>query len=191
MIKLSKTLYDEAKTLGTARHDSNRAAGVPLDFNGDNDPYEMDIEGVAGEMAFAQHVDADESEWEKIRTIKPTSALKGEDYGDCDWNGYSWDIKTTPYNSGHVLVMTSKLMSDKIDGYVLMVGSKGEYECRGCISHARVLKGIREGRYRMKSRNTYWVMQSDLMPLPSKPKPAGFDDYTKDQITKLRKHYDR
>jgi hypothetical protein len=136
-------------------------------------------------------VDADESEWEKIRTIKPTSALKGEDYGDCDWNGYAWDIKTTPYNSGHVLVMTSKLMSDKIDGYVLMVGSKGTYECRGCISHARVLKGIREGRYRMKSRNTYWVMQSDLMPLPSKPKPAGFDDYTKDQIAKLRKHYDR
>jgi hypothetical protein len=43
----------------------------------------------------------------------------------------------------------------------------------------------------MKSRNTYWVMQADLMPLPSKPKPAGFDDYTKDQIAKLRKHYDR
>jgi hypothetical protein len=82
-------------------------------------------------------------------------------------------------------------MSDKIDGYVLMVGSNGEYECRGCISHGRVLKGIREGRYRMKSRNTYWVMQADLMPLPSKPKPAGFDDYTKDQIAKLRKHYDR
>ena len=168
MITLSKTLYEEAKQLGIARHESNRSANVPLDIISDDCPYYVDQEGVSGEMAFALLTDADESEWDKIRTIKPTSAVKGEDYGDCDYMGMRFDIKTTAYRSGHLLVMTTKLHSTTIDAYALMTGERGSYALAGCISHGRVLQCIMEGVAPMKSRSTYWIKQSSLRPLPIK-----------------------
>jgi len=186
-IKLSAELFSEAKEIGKARHDSNREAGVMLDVRSDHyDGYKVDAEGVAGEMAFAQLIDAPESEWDKIRHIRPTSAVKGEDFGDCDYRGYRFDVKTTPYQGGHVLVTTSKLLSTNIDGYVLMCGEEGEYRFAGCISHGRVVKGIMDGRYRMKSRDTYWVAQSDLRPLPPRDCSEDFRAWNKKQVDAYR-----
>ena len=186
-VKLSKELLDEAYELGMARHNNNRDNGVPItEVDGDKSMYLADKEGVAGEMAFAQLVDAEESEWDKIRKVECISAARGEDDGDCTHNGFRWDVKTTEWQNGHVLVTTTKLMGDKIDGYVLMTGERGRYVFRGCISHARVLKGIREGKYRMKSRNTYWVHQSELRPLPPYERSDKFDAFTAGEVAKFK-----
>lgn len=187
-VKLSKDLLAEAYELGMARHNNNRDNGVPLtDVDGEKDMFLADKEGVAGEFAFAQLVDAEESEWEKIRKIECVSAARGEDEGDCTHRGFRWDVKTTEWQNGHVLVMTTKLSGDRIDGYVLMTGEKGRYVFRGCISHARVLRGIRTGKYRMKSRNTYWIHQSELRPLPPYDRTEKFDEYTATEIAAYKK----
>lgn len=182
MITLSKTLYDEAKSIGKQRHESNRKADVPMDMLADVCPYHIDAEGVAGEMAFAQHVGADESEWKKIRLVRNISAASGEDFGDCDYMGMRFDVKTTPYKAGHLLVMTTKLTGTNIDGYSLMIGEHGSYTFAGCISHGRVLQCIMNGSAAMKSRNTYWVKQSVLRPLPTKLNIEALREFNLEQI---------
>lgn len=187
-IELSDELLAEAYELGLARHQNNRDNGVPItEVDGDKDMYLADQEGVAGEFAFAQMIDADESDWEQIRKVECVSAARGEDQGDCTYNGFRWDVKTTKWHSGHALIMSTKLLTDKIDGYVLVTGEAGNYVFRGCISHARVLRGIRQGTIKIGSLNTYWVKQSELRPLPTYQRTDKFDDYTASEIAAFKK----
>jgi hypothetical protein len=157
VIQLTPALYDDACELGRARYENNRQHGVlKIEIDG-VDPIRGDTEGVAGELAFAQLVGADDTE---IRRIGVTSA--DTDQGDVTYKGRNIDVKTTKYESGHLLVYAHKLENAQIDGYALMTGYKGRYTFRGYISKQRIIQGVNEGRFTMQSRNTYWIDQDAL-----------------------------
>jgi len=130
------------------------------------DPIVSDSEGVAGEFAFAQMVNAGDDVWAEIKRIGVTSAAQGTDKGDVTFNGRCIDVKTTKYESGHLLVYAHKLDNAQIDGYALLTGYKGHYTYRGYISRLAIIKGVDTGRFTMQSRNTYWVDQGALEELP-------------------------
>ena len=165
-IELSPALLSEARELGRARYDNNRENGVLKREIAGVDPVQGDVEGIAGEMAFAQMVNAGDDVWAEIRRIGVTSSTSGTDTGDVTVNGFNIDVKTTKYDGGHLLVYAHKLKNTSVDGYALMTGWGGSYIFRGCISRQAVIEGVEAGRFTMQSRDTYWVSQAALTDLP-------------------------
>lgn len=159
VIQLTDEQYQDAIALGKARYTNNREHGVLKTHIHGVDPVQADVEGVAGEIAFAQLVNADTSE---IKRIGVTSSEQGTDAGDVIHAGLCIDVKTTKYEGGHLLVYAHKLDNPNIDGYVLMTGYRGRYTCRGYISKEAIKVGIETDRFKMQSRNTYWINQNDL-----------------------------
>ena len=176
IIQLSDDLYNEAVTLGRARYDNNRQHGVlKVDIEG-VDPVQGDTEGVAGEMAFAQLINAGDDVWAEIRRIGVTSSAAGTDKGDATFQGRNIDVKTTRYDGGHLLVYAHKLKNTLVDGYALMTGYKGQYTFRGYISCEAITEGVEAGRFTMQSRDTYWVHQDALTDLPTRHADLHLDD---------------
>lgn len=160
VIQLTPDLYNDACVIGRARYENNRQHGVlKIHINGVN-PIKGDVEGVAGELAFAQLVNADTTE---IRRIGVTCSTN--DTGDVLFNGHNIDVKTTRYDDGHLLVYAHKLKNEIIDGYVLMTGANGHYIFRGYISREDIIKGVDAGHFTMQSRSTYWIPQNALQDL--------------------------
>ncbi len=176
VIQLAPDLYDEACELGRARYENNRQHGVLKNDIKGVDPVHGDSEGVAGELAFAQLVDADPAQWAEIRRIGVTSAAQGTDKGDVTFQGRCIDVKTTTYDSGHLLVYAHKLDNAQIDGYALLTGHKGRYTFRGYISRLDIIDGVEAGRFTMQSRNTYWIDQDALHDLPERHAELALDD---------------
>lgn len=186
-ITLSDALVKEGYALGKARHDSNRQAGNPiLHCDGNMSIILADQEGVCGELAFAQLVDAPSDQWAAIREIRCRSAMQGTDDGDCRYKGFAWDVKTTKYAKGHVLITENKLLNPNVDGYVLITGKEGNYTFEGCISHARVLDGIRTGLFDKQSHRTYWVNAHYLSELPEEECTDEFHNMTLDAIERFK-----
>lgn len=169
VIKLSKTLLDEAYELGRARYENNRQNGVLRNDISGVDPVISDCEGVAGELAFAQMVDADTTETKRIGL---TSSEQGTDTGDVHFNGLNIDVKTTKYASGHLLVYKHKLDNTNVDGYALITGWHGQYVFRGYISK----EAIKTGGFPTLSKNTLWVHQDALKDLPEMHADIQLDD---------------
>lgn len=155
VIKLPEDVLNEAYELGRARYENNRQNGVLRNDISKVDPVISDCEGVAGELAFAQMVDADTTE---IKRIGVTSSEQGTDTGDVHFNGLNIDVKTTKYASGHLLVYKHKLDNPHVDGYALITGWRGQYVFRGYISK----EAIKTGDFPTQSKNTLWVHQDAL-----------------------------
>lgn len=162
VIQLSKSAVDEARLLGRARYENNRQHGVRFNHIDGVNPVSVDIEGVAGELAFAQMLDADT---EEIKRIGVTSCEQGTDHGDVVYQGLNIDVKTTRYEAGHLLIYEHKLKNAQVDAYALLTGWRGRYTFRGVISASAVIQGVNEGLFEMKSRDTYWINQEALQDL--------------------------
>jgi len=156
-MRLTEQDSADARVIGNARWDNNRTHGVPVQAVCSE---VLDVNGVAGELAFCRLIGADDSE---IRRIGVTSAALGTDLGDVEWNGYRIDVKTTHYANGHLLITENKLKNSAIDGYVLMTGGGRDFVYRGYISRDDVLAGT----FDQGSPNTYWIPQSALYDLPA------------------------
>lgn len=150
--------YREAQVLGKARYTNNREHGVSVSKAEGVPHVESDIEGVAGELAFASMVGAST---EEVMRIGVTEAAT--DRGDVFFNNQWIDVKTTVYHEGHLLVGAAKLALS-IDGYALMTGKRGTYTFRGYISSAE----IRDQAASIPLRDgVYWIPQHKLRELPS------------------------
>lgn len=166
-ITLSNERFTEAYELGKQRYLSNRSNGVIDQHIGDADWYVMDGEGVCGEFAFAQMINAPQDQWERIREVGTRSACQQSDQGDCSYMGYNFDVKTTKYTNGHLILFQSKLQNLE-EGYALFTGFGGEYIFRGAISRERILRD--QHLYLKHHTNSIWIHQRFLRELPSQPK---------------------
>lgn len=160
---LSEELVKEAYEVGRQRHLSNRKNGVHNLQVARVNPYVIDGEGVCGEFAFAQMVNAPKLEWDRIKEISPRSAEK--DLGDVAYNHIQFDVKATKYATGHLIVSRGKI-EYLAQAYALFTGFYGEYLFRGVISRERILKNINNIR-KDKGTGALWIPQSMLSDLPS------------------------
>lgn len=161
-VTLADKLIAEAYDIGKQRHLLARKNGVYDNQQSGSSWYLVDGEGVCGEMAFAQMINAPEPEWERIRTLQNLSAENGTDLGDCKYRGLNVDVKTTKYSSGHLIITASKL-NNLADAYVLMTGFNGQYIFRGAISKQRIKDGI--SKFALQGNGSVWIHQDHLKSL--------------------------
>lgn len=121
-VKLNNSEQKLAKYIAKCRYDINREQGIVDAKKGDQSNEFVDLEGIAGEIAFC-----------KIHNLYPDLEVKvtnqDTDIGDCIYNGYQVDVKTTSYNTGKLICALWK--NNEIDLYALMVGTFPNYEFRG------------------------------------------------------------
>lgn len=100
-----------AEYLAKVRYASNRAAGVVDTKIGYQDTVYTDLNGMGGELAFC-----------KLRGIYPDTSTEPRSGGyDCiDQFGSTFDIKTTKYPNGRLLVDPKKVNAN-VQYYVLIL----------------------------------------------------------------------
>lgn len=127
-IILSKSEQAMAKVLAHWRNGAARGKGIPNERIGDQDDEITDLNGVGGEMAFC-----------KAANVYPDFTIVGKGEltpaADCHMFGGTWDIKTTAYPNGKLLLRPSKVEKKRTcDYYALVVGEMPEYRIAGWVS---------------------------------------------------------
>ena len=119
-----------AKYIAKRRYEINREKGTVDAKKGEQSNEFVDLEGIAGEIAFC-----------KIYNLYPDLEVKvttqKTDKGDCIYKGHKIDVKTTSYKTGKLICALWK--NNEVDLYALMVGAFPSYEFRG-FSYASELK---------------------------------------------------
>ncbi len=146
------------KTVAKARFESNREAGTaetcyiyPREHR-----YQQDIDGFGGELAFCKLFNVYPDTSTHVRTTKT-------DVGDCVWNGFSIDVKTTTYPEGMLLANYGKQVTT-VDYYALMTGVFPNYFYRGVIEADELLKKERLANLG-HPKPAYCVIQEELKEL--------------------------
>jgi len=126
------------------------------------DPHTVDLEGIAGELAFCRlfnvypDIDTDRNPPHPLydATIPPPP-------------GYRIDVKTTKYENGKLLVDARKgSKTDGVDFYVLMTGSfPGPYTYRGMIAKEHIIQPHKLGL--LCGYKSYIAEQSELIESPA------------------------
>jgi len=125
------------------------------------DPHTVDLEGIAGELAFCRlfnvypDIDTDREPPHPLydAVIPPPP-------------GFRIDVKTTKYETGKLLVDARKgSKTDSVDFYVLMTGSfPGPYTYRGMIARETIIAPHRIEI--IKGYRSYVAIQSELVANP-------------------------
>lgn len=140
-----------ARVIASMRSGLNRVNGTPDAKKCGKDGYEVDLEGVAGEMAFA-----------KLKNLCPDlGALPrsgGHDFLTQD--GKTLDVKTTSLDEGNLLVSESKAAAPS-DFYVLMTGQFPNYRYVGWASSKKVFR--EENLVDLGYGSCFRVMREDLV----------------------------
>ena len=131
-MKITLTEHEQkiAQFLAKERYNVNRQNNVHDAKKGGQSNEFVDLEGIAGEIAFC-----------KLFNLYPDLEIKvttqETDDGDCILNGHKVDVKTTSYETGRLICATWK--NDDVDVYALMVGTFPTYTFRG-MTNASYLK---------------------------------------------------
>ena len=140
-----------AQTLAVMRNAANRGHGVKDQQMGDQDPIEIDRDGILAEMAFGKAFNL----WPDL-SITPR-------HGGADLvgkGGKRIDVKATRYKSGRLLIHAGKEQGD-VDVYVLAIVEKNAVRLVGYIdSHAAL---IDENLGDVGHGNTYVIEQDKLV----------------------------
>lgn len=119
-IKLTDSEIRICEWLAKNRYANNRQSSVTDRKIGPQSCDETDIEGICGEFAFC-----------KSMGIYPDMSVSVRKNGhDFLHNGKRLDIKTTKYQNGKLLAVSSKTVSD-VDSYVLVIGKRPSYLIAG------------------------------------------------------------
>lgn len=153
-IILDKSEQSVAKMLAHMRHGAARKTGKPNEKIGDQDDEFTDLNGIGGEMAFC-----------KAANVYPdfTIVENGEitPVSDCSLFGGTWDIKTTVYPNGKLLLRPSKVESKRTcDYYVLVVGKMPKYKIIGWASVGELARRV--NLIDLGHGSTYALEQVDL-----------------------------
>ena len=118
-----------AKFLGRARRSANRSAGTTDRKVSPADGELVDLEGIAGELAFC-----------KACNVWPDMTLDQRPTFDCTVGGFSVDVKATQYANGRLLVTMDKIEYPP-QYYALVTGVfPGPYTVRGVVAASAVFK---------------------------------------------------
>jgi hypothetical protein len=132
-IVLSESEQAMAKVLAHWRNGAARGRGVPNERVGDQGDDITDLNGVGGELAFC-----------RAANVYPDFTIIGEGeltpVADCHMFGGTWDIKTTVYTNGKLLLRPSKVEKKRTcDYYVLVTGKMPKYRIVGWASAAELI----------------------------------------------------
>tara|TARA_R110000751_G_scaffold71967_4_gene145985 strand:- start:21 stop:491 length:471 start_codon:yes stop_codon:yes gene_type:complete len=141
-----------AKHIAKRRYEINREKGTIDAKKGEQSNEFVDLEGIAGEIAFC-----------KIYNLYPDLEVKvttqKTDKGDCIYKGHKIDVKTTSYKTGKLICALWK--NNEVDLYALMVGAFPSYEFRG-FSYAAELKK-KENIINLGRGDLYALTQDELI----------------------------
>lgn len=151
-VTLTPTEQRLAQFLGKARRQVNRDTGTVDRKIAKTDGESVDLEGIAGELAFC-----------KACNVYPDLTLDARPTVDCRVYGIGVDVKTTVYENGRLLVMMDKY--DYPPQYYALVTGKfpGPYTVRGCVAATAVFRPDRI--VDLGYGPTYAVPQEQLTPL--------------------------
>jgi len=119
-----------ARYIAKERMTINRASNKKTSIIGSQSNEEVDLEGIAGEIAFCKIFNL-------YPDFKTNLVNQDSDEGDCVYKEFKVDVKTTTYKSGKLICGTWK--NDKVDYYALMTGTFPTYEFKG-FAKGSVLK---------------------------------------------------
>ncbi len=142
-----------AHTLAVMRNAANRGHGVKDQQMGDQDPIEIDRDGILAEMAFGKAFNL----WPDL-SITPR-------HGGADLvgkNGKRIDVKATRYKSGRLLIHAGKEQGD-VDVYVLAIVEKNTVRLVGYIDSSEALEESNLGD--VGHGKTYVIEQDRLVSL--------------------------
>ncbi len=138
-----------ASFIGEARHISNRNAGIVDNQVSNLNEFEMDINAIGAEIAFA-----------KLVNIYPDLEIHPQSLTwDCTLLGKKIDVKQTESLSNNLITKLNKKDSP-IDIYVLMCGKVPEFTFKGWTTKKKFINdnNIRNLGY----GDTYFLHQSEL-----------------------------
>lgn len=151
LVELDESERLLARVVAAMRTGLSRISGTPDSKRSNRDGFEIDLEGVGGELAFA-----------KMMNLFP-------DFGALPRSGgrdftsrkkQSIDVKTTDHPNGNLLVSTSKV-SDPCDLYVLMIGAFPSYEYVGYAPKETVF--MESNHVTLPHGKAYRVMREELV----------------------------
>jgi len=122
IIKLNEAEQKLALYLAKARYDENRLKGNPDPKLSLTSNKEIELDGVAGELAVC-----------RMFNVYPDTETKYDEYPKYDLlthKGSKVDVKTTQYKNGRLLATLNKKVCD-VDIYVLVIGSFPVYDVVG------------------------------------------------------------
>lgn len=117
-----------SKAIAKARYKNARDKNVTDKKIGDQSNWETDLEGIGSEIAAA-----------KAFNVYPDLEVGHIPTADLVIDGYTIDIKSTKYATGHLLATKTKL-DRQCDVYVLVVGTFPNYELKGWCSKSDLFK---------------------------------------------------
>jgi len=125
-IILTRTEQQLAQYVAKQRHIYNRENNIEDGKIGPQSEYITDLNGIGGELAFC-----------KLVNIYPDITTdQGQPAFDCKIANKKIDVKTTTWNTGHLLVKQD--VKSKCDFYVLMIGTFPHYRYAGWASAREV-----------------------------------------------------
>jgi hypothetical protein len=132
-IVLNESEQAMAKVLAHWRNGAARGRGIANERIGDQDDEITDLNGMGGELAFC-----------RAANVYPDFTIIGEGeltpVADCHMFGGTWDIKTTPYANGKLLLRPSKVKKGRTcDYYALVTGKMPRYRIIGWASAAELI----------------------------------------------------
>ena len=153
-VVLDEELENKIRDEGWERYRANRRQGIKNKKVGRQSNWFTDINGLGGEVAFAQYFGVDHS-W-------------AEDTGrgghDAVVDGVTVDVKTTDYRDGMLLGKYEKRHEPKADIYFMVTGELPVYRLRGWIEADELFRDCNL----LKLRDlTYALDQEALRPVPS------------------------
>lgn len=126
----------------------NNTRAVPNQRMDEREDYIIDLEGIAGEMA-----------WAKLSNTYPDFSISRRSGGrDSTYQGYGIDVKTTRYEMGSLLATLKKVHDHDIDIFVLMIGTLPDFEFGGWAYGEDLLK---EENIKDKGRGKGYVLHYD------------------------------
>lgn len=136
---------------------SSRKNGIRNCRISDRSDLEIELEGVASELAFEKlfNLFPDFS-------LDPKSSANGTDKGDCVWLGLTVDVKSTTHPNGR-LTARSWTKRGSVRVYALMVGEFPEYEFRGFMLAEDLLRKERLNYLPRSSSQCYIAEQRELL----------------------------
>jgi hypothetical protein len=151
-IHLNEAEQRLARFLASKRHAENRKRGTPDKKIGAQSADEIDLDGVAAEIAVA-----------KCLNVFPDLSTDHAPDADCLTRFGHWvDVKSTRYKNGRLLAAPWKGRG-AADWYVLCVGTFPSYRIAGVISGTELISESRKTD--LGHGPTYAVCQGDLTPI--------------------------
>jgi hypothetical protein len=158
-IILEESLVKKGYEIGEQRYLNSRANGVHNAQRSNGHWLTLDGEGACGEIAFAQLTGVLDSQWDRLNDSEIKCAKT--DLGDIEYCGMNFDVKTTKYHTGHLIITRSKFQN-LTEGYALITGFKGDYVFKGVISKHRIKMELMNFKI---ENGDVWIPQSYLRDL--------------------------